>query len=318
VILPGGIAALMAPTADPTVRAVVGQRIWTDGSRTWLSSVYDIPDIREPGRKSLAANPGLLYYAAVTGKAYHRSLLEGLQFEGRLLGDQAWTIRALLRAGDGIQVIADTVFEWWRPAPGAAAVGITATSRASARGAIEVARMAGRAYRDVADAVEGTVTDPDARRTIERTYFERLVRSDLSGQVLHVVWRRDPDAARVFDAIAMFIASVPPPIVGSSAEAMVDVLRPAAVRWHVLTRASRRAFWRMFDAFEAANPALATRSNWPPALAPAFAIAATGGSWTRGLASAYLLACSYGFAVARRLGRPRPPASKGDAPPPAA
>src|SRR6185503_16907692 len=68
VMRPAGVAALMAPTADPAVRAVIGQRIWTDGTRTWLSSVYDIPDIREPGRKSIAANPGLVYYVAVTGK----------------------------------------------------------------------------------------------------------------------------------------------------------------------------------------------------------------------------------------------------------
>ena len=318
VIRPGGIAALMGPTADSTVRAVVGQRVWTDGTRTWLSSVYDIPDIREPGRKSLAANPGLLYYAAVTGKAFHRSLLDGLQFEGRLLGDQAWTIRALLRAGDGIQVIGDTVFEWWRPAPGTAAVGITATSRASGRAAIEVVRMAGRAYRDVADAAETTLTDPAAIRTIERTYFERLVRSDLSGQVLHVVSRRDEDMARTFDAIALFVESVPARTVGSSVEAMVDALRPAAVRWHAVNREGRRGFWRMFDAFEAANPALATRSKWPRAIAPAFAIAATGWPGARGLASAYLLGCSYIIAVARRIRRLRALSGNDTGPPPTA
>src|SRR6185312_6275682 len=226
VMRPGGIAALMAPTADPAVRAVIGQRIWTDGTRTWLSSVYDIPDIREPGRKSIAANPGLVYYVAVTGKVFHRSLLAGLVFEGRLLGDQAWTIQALLRAGDGIEVIGDTVFEWWRPAPGAAAVGITATSRASARGAIDVATMAGKSYAEVAAAVEASVEDAAAARTIQRTYFERLVRSDLSGQVLNAVSRRDPDTARVFDAVAAFIGIVPAAIVATSHDSIVHVLRP--------------------------------------------------------------------------------------------
>jgi hypothetical protein len=317
VMRPGGIAALMAPTSDATVRAVIGQRVWTDGGRTWLSKVYDIPDIREPGRKSLAANPGLVYYAAVTGKAYHRSLIDGLEFQGRLLGDQAWTIRALLRAGDGIEVIGATVFEWWRPAPGTAAVGITATSRASARGAIDVARMAGRAYRDVAEAVESTLADPDAVRTIERTYFERLVRSDLSGQVLNTVARRDPDTARFFDEVAAFIEAVPDPIVASSHDSIVHVLRPPATRWQRLTRGGRRAYWRMFDAFEAANPALATRSNWPRSIAPAFAVAATSWPGARGVASAYLLGCSYLAAVARRLGRLRVPAVEDDGPPPA-
>jgi len=315
VIRPGGIAALMAPTADPAVRAVIGQRVWTDGTRTWLSSVYDIPDIREPGRKSLAANPGLLYYAAVTGKAYHRSLLDGLQFEGRLLGDQAWTIRALLRAGDGIQVIADTVFEWWRPAPGTAAVGITATSRASGRGAIEVARMAGRAYRDVAEAVETTVPDPDAARTIERVYFERLVRSDLSGQVSLVVARRDPDTARFFDEVVAFIETVPDSVVAASNDSIVYLLRPAAARWRALTREGQLAFWRMFDAFGAADPRLAKRAAWSPLIAPAFAIAATGWLGARAVASAYLLGLSHLVAMVWRFGRLRTPSVHSDGPP---
>jgi hypothetical protein len=302
VMRPGGVAALMGPTLDPSVRAVIGQRVWTDGSRTWLSSVYDIPDIREPGRKSIASNPGLVYYVAVTGKAFHRSLLDGLEFEGRLLGDQPWTIRALLRAGDGIEVIADTVFEWWRPASGTAAVGITATSRASARGAIEVARMAGKAYAEVTTAVEATVADDVAARTIERTYFERLVRSDLSGQVAHAVSRRDPDTARVFDAVTAFIGTVPAAIVATSHDSIVYVLRPPAARWHALTRSGRRAYWRMFDAFVAADPGLATRSRWPPLLAPAFAVARTRWPGARATASAYLLGCSLLVAVAWRIG----------------
>ena len=305
VMRPGGIAALMARTADPAVRAVIGQRIWTDGTRTWLSSVYDIPDIRKPGRKSIAANPGLLYYVAVTGKVFHRSLLGGLTFEGRLLGDQAWTIQALLRAGAGIEVIGDTVFEWWRPAPGTEAVGITARSRASARGAIDVARMAGKAYAEVAAAVESSVEDDVAARTIKRTYFERLVRSDLSGQVLNAVSRRDPDAAQFFDAVAAFIRTVPVEIVATSHDSIVQLLRPPAARWHLLTRSGRRSYRRMFDAFAAADPGLATRSRWPPLIAPAFAVAATRLPGARAAASAYLLGCSLPVAVARRIRRLR-------------
>lgn len=302
---PGGIAALMAPTVDPAVRAVIGQRVWTDGRRTWLSDVYDIPDIREPGRKSLATSPGLVYYAAATGKAFHRALLHGLQFEGRLLGDQAWTIQALLRAGEGIEVIRDTVFEWWRPPPGAAAVGITATSRASGRGAIAVATMAGKAYAEVAAAVEASVDDEIARRTIERTYFERLVRSDLSGQVLRTVSRRDPDTARFFDAVTAFVRTVPAPIVAASTDSIVHILRPPAARWHALTRSARRAYWRMFDVFAAADPNIAVRSRWPRLISPAFAIAGTGWPGARATASAYLLGCSVLVAISRRIGRAR-------------
>ena len=73
---------------------MIGQRIWTDGTTSWVSPVYDIPDIREPGRKAIATHPGLLSYASATGKALHRSLVTGLRFEGRVLGDQPWTIRA--------------------------------------------------------------------------------------------------------------------------------------------------------------------------------------------------------------------------------
>ncbi len=116
-LLPGGVAALMHPTADPDVRAVIGQRIWTDGERSWLSALYDIPDIRQPGRKAIATHPGLLYYASATGKAIHRSLIGGRQFDGRVLGDQPWTIHALLAAGDEIEVIGETVYEWLRPHP---------------------------------------------------------------------------------------------------------------------------------------------------------------------------------------------------------
>ena len=87
-----------------------GRTGWTPGSRPQ----YDRPDIREPGRKSLVANPGLMFYASGTGKLFHRSIREGLRFEGRVLGDQPWTLRALLRAGDRIEVIGDVVYEWDR------------------------------------------------------------------------------------------------------------------------------------------------------------------------------------------------------------
>jgi glycosyltransferase involved in cell wall biosynthesis len=80
-LLPGAIDALVRPTSDPDVLAVIGQRIWTDGARIWLTPVYDNPDVRQPGRKSIATHPGLLYYASSTGKLIHRSLLDGLAFE---------------------------------------------------------------------------------------------------------------------------------------------------------------------------------------------------------------------------------------------
>ncbi len=52
-LLPGAIGALVAAAVLADALAVVGQRIWSNGERTWITKLYDQPDIREPGRKSL-------------------------------------------------------------------------------------------------------------------------------------------------------------------------------------------------------------------------------------------------------------------------
>jgi hypothetical protein len=302
-MLPGGIAALMQATADPDVRAVVGQRIWTDGTQRWLSKPYDIPDIREPGRKSIAANPGLMYYASATGKVFHRSLLDDLAFHGRLLGDQAWTIRALLRAHDGIEVIGDTVFEWFRPAEDAPAEGITATSRSSARGASEIARMAQVVFGEVAAEVDATIDEEPTRSRIKHVYFGRLVRSDVSGQVVKAVERRDPDTAQLFDAVAAFIRSVPPPIVADSEPALAMILRPPPRRWLSVRRPARSAYWRMTEAVAEAGPGVLRRLPVPRYMKPAFVLASTGRRLGRSLAGGYLSLLGTGLALVDRLRR---------------
>ena len=58
ILTDGAIAALMGPTRTTDALAVIGQRVWDDGAHTWVTGLYDIPDIREPGRKSLASAPG--------------------------------------------------------------------------------------------------------------------------------------------------------------------------------------------------------------------------------------------------------------------
>ena len=224
-MLPGGIAALMRSTTDPAVAAVIGQRVWSDGERTWLSPLYDIPDIREPGRKSIATHPGLLYYAAVTGKAYHRSLLDGLTFEGRVLGDQAWTIKALLRAGNGIEVIDDTVFEWSRPHPDRFVATITSVSRSSAAGSIEMATVARTVYRDVCAEVDVRISDAPTREAIKLAYFDRLVRSDMGSAIRPAIERRDPATGQLFDAIAAFLEDVPRSILAASDFLISDLVR---------------------------------------------------------------------------------------------
>ena len=259
--LPGGIAALMRPTVDPDVLAVVGQRIWSDGERTWLSPVYDIPDIREPGRKSIATHPGLTYYASVTGKAFHRSLIRDLRFEGRVLGDQPWAIRMLLRAGDRIEVVADTVFEWSRPHPDRYVPTITAESRSSATKAAVAAAMARPNFLAVRAEVEATVADPAARRSITREYADRLMRSDLGGQVKAAVDRSDPGAGRLFATIGTFLDAVPPSILAESELLVSRVLRPPTKRWRSLDRPARMGYWRMLRPALRADPRLARAAH---------------------------------------------------------
>ena len=258
-LLPGGVAALMRPTADPEVLAVVAQRIWTDGERTWLSPVYDIPDIRLPGRKSIAANPGLLYYASATGKAIHRSLLDGLRFEGRVLGDQAWTIRALLRAGDGIEVVEDTVYEWTRPHPDRYVETIGAATRASTSRAVEMAAMAPVVFLAVSEEVDRRIADEPVRGAIKGAYFDRLIRSDLGVPVDLALDRRDPETGQLFEAIARFIEAAPAAVVASSDALVARILRPPARRWRSLPAAARPSYWAMV--------AVAMRYR-PPAPAP--------------------------------------------------
>jgi glycosyltransferase involved in cell wall biosynthesis len=253
-LLPGGIAALMGPTADPDVLAVVGQRIWTDGEQTWLSTFYDIPDIREPGRKSIASHPGLLYYASATGKAFHRSITEGLAFEGRVLGDQPWAIRALLRAGDGIEVIGETVYEWSRPHPDRPVDTITVATRAAAERAAETADVARGAFRQVADEIDARIGDDALRLATKTAYADRLFRSDFRATVRTAIDRRDPGTGVLFEAIGGLLASMPPVVVARSTTLVQSLLRPPWERWGELDRRARRSYWAMVEPAWRADP----------------------------------------------------------------
>jgi glycosyltransferase involved in cell wall biosynthesis len=302
-MLPGGIAALMRPTADPTVRAVVGQRIWSDGVRTWLSPLYDIPDIREPGRKSVATHPGLLYYAAVTGKAFHRSLVGDLRFAGRVLGDQAWTIRALLRAGGDIEVVEDTVFEWTRPHPDHEAETITVLARATARGAAEMAGVAATVFDEVSIEVDARIADPATRFAIKRAYLERLIRSDLSGQVSRALDRRDPETGAYFDALAAFLESVPAPLLEDSDLMIRRILWPPLRRWRSVVPDARPGYRRMVRARTRADRATSYRAAGPLRLL-AIALARLLGPRSGGaVASALTASVALSRSVAVRVGQ---------------
>jgi glycosyltransferase involved in cell wall biosynthesis len=244
-LLPGALEALMDPTRDPGVKVVIGQRIQNDGERRWISKGYDNADVRLPGRKSIATHPGLMYYAAIHGKVFQRSLLRGLEFEGRVLGDQPWTIRALLRAGDGIEVTDQTVYEWTLPHPDRWVATITSTSRSSAAKGAEMVGMAPVVFRSVSDEVDVAIPDLDARQAVKRAYFERLIRSDVSVAVRNALVRRDPGTGRLLTAIGAFLESVPGEIVATSDALVRLVLLPPATHWDSLVRSARPSYWAM-------------------------------------------------------------------------
>ncbi len=300
-MLPGGIAALMRPTADPTVRAVIGQRIWADGEHTWLSPLYDIPDIRQPGRRSIASHPGLLYYASATGKAFHRSLVGDLRFAGRVLGDQSWSIRALLRAGGDIEVVGETVFEWTRPHPGREVETITVLARASASGAADMAIVATTAFREVSSEVDLRIASQSTRFAIKKAYLERLIRSDLSGPVSKALDRRDPATGAYLAALAALLESVPAPLLEDSDLLVRRILWPPLRRWRSLVPDARSSYRRMVRARIQADRATGYQAGGPfrfPALALARLLGRRlGGAAASGLVASVALSRS----VAERL-----------------
>lgn len=261
-LLPGGLAALYDAAVRTDALAVVGQRIWSDGEQTWISGHYDTPDIRVPGRKSLVTSPGLMAYASATGKLVHRSCREDLWFTGRVLGDQPWTIRALLRAGDRIEVIETDVYEWTRPRAGNEFETITAAKKRSARRAADAVRVALGAFAEVVEEAERIIADPAGRRVIIAGYFDRLVRSDFGGPVSRAAVSGDEGTAELYGAIVAFLRAAPPEIVGRSRVVMRPLVLPPLLAWRTLARDARPATWSMVDTIGAiarATPGLPGR-----------------------------------------------------------
>jgi len=279
-LLPGAVTALMRPTGHADVLAVVGQRIWSNGERTWVSTFYDIPDIREPGRKSIATHPGLLYYVSATGKAFHRSLLDGLWFTGPVLGDQPWTIRALLRADDRIEVIGETVYEWSRPPDSSVATSITATTRASAERSAVAASIARSAFQEVAAEVDARIADEATRAAVRRSYAERLFRSDFGGALKSALERGDPAVPNLLDALAGLIGVIPPAVLRDSDALYRSLLRPPWDRWPTLPPAATAAYWRMLELVRRADPSVERRLLGSRRLVPLFRLARSVDPWS--------------------------------------
>jgi succinoglycan biosynthesis protein ExoO len=251
--LPGGLGRLVRAALAGEARAVIGQQVWWDGRRTWVPSLYDIPDIRRPGRKSIATNPGLLNSLSPHAKLLHRSTFDGLRFSGRVLGDQPWVLRALLRAEPDIVVLDDTVYEWYRPAAGVGPPSITSTTRASARRSVEAVEAAGTAFAAIADEAAGRL-EPGPRDVVLRGYAERLTQSDLSVYLSRALARRDPDTALLIDAVRAFLAASPGASLASSPALARDLLEPPLRRWSWLDEAGRAAYWRLVDGVLAIDP----------------------------------------------------------------
>lgn len=256
--LPGGLGTLARAALETDARAVIGQQVWWDGRRRWITSLYDIPDIRRPGRKSLATSPGLVYSVSPHAKLLHRETFEGLEFSGRVLGDQPWVIRALIRAGADIVVLGETVYEWYRQRAGAGPPSITTSTRASARRSLESVEVATGAFTAVADEAALRL-DAAARDAILARYAERLLRSDLGVNLAQALARRDPATAELVDALRGFVAEMPGRYLAASDALARDLLEPPLRYWSRLDQAARAAFRRLAETALVADPACARR-----------------------------------------------------------
>ena len=250
--LPGGLELLARAASASDADAVIGQQVWSDGARTWIGPLYDIPDIRVPGRKSLAANPGLLYYVSPHAKVFRRAPVAELEFSGRVQGDQEWVIRALLRAGDRIEVLEDTVYEWYRPAKSRS---ITGVARSSTSGGIEATHVAVKAFRAVSREADAHL-DAHRRDIVLTRYVERLFRSDLGAHIGNAIGRSDPTSAELLDAVRSFVADVPAPYLARSDSLVRDILEPTLYRLRRLDLPGRAAYWRLFETGRRRDPAL--------------------------------------------------------------
>ena len=253
--LPGGLGRLAAAALGGDAAAVIGQQVWWNGRRRWRTPQYDVGDIRRPGRKSLATSPGLLYFVSPHAKLLHRDCWQGLEFHGRVLGDQPWTIRALLRAGDRIEVLGDTVYEWYRPAASVPSTSITATTRSSVRRGVEAVSVAMEALASVREEAARHLDVADSER-VAASYAERLLHSDLAAHVGRALDRADPEIDLLFDAIREFVDGLPTTDITASDALARNILEPPLRRWNRLGDTGRAAYWQLFETARGTDPNL--------------------------------------------------------------
>ena len=252
----GGLERLIAAARVGDARAIIGQQVWTDGARRWISRLYDIDAIRRPALTSLAATPELVYFVSPHAKIVHRSTWDGLRFEGRVLGDQPWVIRALLRAGDRVRVIGDTVYEWSRPRAGRQG-SITHETRSDAVFGVRVAEAARVAFDAVASEAESLPRA--ARQRLLATYLERLFRSDLGIHLQQALRRGDPALPTLLDADAAFVRAMPRDALAGSGGLSKEIVIPPLRSWRRLSPEARAAWWRLVTDARTADRSLAAR-----------------------------------------------------------
>ena len=299
--LPGGLGRLVRAAVASDAQAVIGQQVWWDGRRQRVLSLYDIPDIRRPGRKSLVANPGLLNSLSPHAKLLRRASFEGLRFSGRVLGDQPWIARALLRAGEGIVVVEDTVYEWYRPAAGVGPPSITSTTRASARRSVEAVQMATTAFGAVAEESAQRL-DATGRDVVLARYAERLAQSDLGPYVSKALKRRDPNVSELIDAVREFVGGPVGAYLARSAAPARDLLEPPLRDWGGLDQAGRTAYGSLVQAVLKIDPRAAQRR--PPLARMGLGLGLRSNNGVAHRLTALLLTAQWlGEGVARRLRR---------------
>jgi hypothetical protein len=226
---------------------VRGQQVATDGTRRWIVGAHQHPDLRTPGRKSVLRNPGLLNNQGPPGKLYHRSITEGLRFEGRLMGDGPFVCRATIRAGDQVLVIADEVYEYRRPSRGNEFSTITADRERSAALALEGVAMAVKGWREVSAAWAALGT-PEERHRLDVAYLDRIVRADLAVMLVRAVLRRDPRCRELLEALAAMLRSLPDEVVADARSVGDRLVRPTVAFWWRLPAGARPAFGALVKA----------------------------------------------------------------------